>query len=241
MKHSRQKIIAGPMPILITAFLLMIFTVPCWGGGLEYYQKGRAEEKAGNRLGAIKSYSLAIQAGDLSKDKLAYTYHRRASIRGFFGQSSLGISDYSKSIELNPRSGTSYSLRGYLLGVLGEYDLAQRDHLAAKALSEYSTWDSYLPWVLQHYADLWRRKGHYEKALEYCDKALKVKNYATVYFRRAWIYSNMGQYPLVRVEFEKFKKAMEKQKVSFNVFWADERAAIERLKVVSQSGQAFPR
>jgi len=220
--------------VMTAGFLLWLFTVPSWGGGLEYYNKGREAEKAGNRLEALRNYALAIEAGDLSIDRKAYIFYRKGSIRGYLGESALGISEFSKSIEFNPTHGNAYSLRGYLLGVLGEYSLAEKDHIAAVDLARYSKWDDYLPWVFQHYADLWRRKGNYQMALEYCDRAMAKKAYAVANFRRAWIYLNMGQYPLASQEFAIFKKEMDRQGVTFDVFWPDERQAIERLETIAR-------
>lgn len=199
-------------------------------GGLDLIKKGQAAETAGNRNEALQAYTEAIQAGDLTGVQLAFAYYRRGGVKGALGDNVSGIEDFSKAIELNPRLGGAYSLRGYLRGVIGQYDLAERDHLAAIDLAKDQKWEEYLPWVLQHYADLWRRRGDFQKALAYCEKALQAKEYADVYFRRAWIYLDMGRTAQAKAEFEAFEQQMKRQGRSYDVFWPDERGAIGRLR-----------
>jgi tetratricopeptide (TPR) repeat protein len=200
------------------------------GAGVDLIKKGQAAEQAGKMNEALQAYSEAILAGDLTGPQRAYAYYRKGGIKGFLGENISGIDDFTRSIELNPKLGSAYSLRGYLRGVVGQYDLAEMDHLVAVDLAKEEKWDNYLPWVLQHYADLWRRRGDFEKALRYCDQAFQAKDYAVVYFRRAWIYLDMGQNPRAKVEFQKFDEEMKKQGVSYDVFWPDERGAISRLR-----------
>ena len=115
-------------------------------------------------------------------------------------------------------------------GVVGQYDLAEKDHQTAIELAKDENWANYLPWVLQHYADLWRRRGEFDKALAYCERALKLDAYADVYFRRAWIYLDMGRSTQAKADFEKFEQEMKRQGISYDVFWPDERGAISRLR-----------
>lgn len=214
----------------VVVLAILVIAIPCWGGGLDLIKKGQAAERADNRNEALEAYSQAIQAGDLTGAQLSFAYYRRGSIHGFLGNNVNGISDFSRSIELNPRFGSAYSLRGYLRGVVGQYDLAERDHLTAIDLAKDQKWENYLPWVLQHYADLWRRRGEFDKALAYCEKALQASTYAVVYFRRAWIYLDMGRTTQAKADFEKFEQGIKRQEISYDVFWPDERGAISRLR-----------
>ena len=211
-------------------FALFVFAVPCWSSGLDLLKEGQAAEQAGHQNEALQAYSQAIQAGDLTKGQLAFAYHRRGGIKGFLGDNVEGIADFSKAIELAPAYGQARSLRGYLLGTVGQYDLAEKDHLAAIELAKGEKWDEYLPWVLQHYADLWRHRKEFDKALAYCEKALQAKEYAIVYFRRAWIYLDMGRLAEAKADFDKFGLEMKQQNVSYEIFWPDERGAIARLQ-----------
>jgi len=215
---------------VFAGLVAMLIALPCWANGLDLVKTGQEAEKAGNRNAALEAYGQAIQAGDLTVAQLSFVYYRRGSIHGFLGNNVSGIDDFSKSIEVNPKRGAAYSLRGYLRGVVGQYDLAEKDHQTALELAKDEKWENYQPWVLQHYADLWRRRGDFDKALTYCERALQLSPYATVHFRRAWIYLDMGRTAQAKADFDKFEQEMKRQGVSYDVFWPDERGAISRLR-----------
>jgi tetratricopeptide (TPR) repeat protein len=226
MSRDVRRIAAG-----LAAFALSLcFALPVFGGGLDLIKQGQEAEKTGNRNAALEAYTRAISAGDLNGAQLAFAYYRRGGIHGFLGNNVRGIEEYSRAIELSPGYGAAYSLRGYLRGTVGQYDLAEKDHLSAIDLAKNQKWQDYLPWVLQHYADLWRRRGEFDKALAYCEKALQVSPYPSAYFRRAWIYLDMGRNPEARADYQRFDAEMQRQKVSYDVFWPDERGAIGRLR-----------
>ncbi|MBI2815251.1 MAG: hypothetical protein HYX71_13325 [Opitutae bacterium] len=221
------------MKIRVSSYLciaLFACVVAARAAGLDLLKQGQAAEQAGRQNEALLAYSQAIQAGDLTKGQLAFAYFSRGGIKGFLGDNVDGIADFSKAIELAPAYGQARSLRGYLLGTIGQYDLAEKDHLTAIELAKGEKWDEYLPWVLQHYADLWRRRKEFDKALSCCERALQAKEYAIVYFRRAWIYLDMGRLAEAKANFDKFGLEMKRQKVSYDVFWPDERGAIARLQ-----------
>jgi len=136
------------------------------GGGVDLMNQAEAEAKAGNHDAALRTYTEAVKATDLSKAQLAHAYYKRGGVYGYLGENIKGIADYSKSLELNPNFGYALSLRGYLRGTIGQYDLAEKDQKAALALAPSMNSPTYQPWVLQHYADIWRRRGQYDKALD---------------------------------------------------------------------------
>jgi tetratricopeptide (TPR) repeat protein len=198
-------------------------------GGVDLIKKGIQAEKAGKRTEALDAYTRAIQASDLTDEQLTFAYFRRGGVKGALGDNISGIEDFSKCIVLDPKFGPAYSLRGYLRGVVGEDDLAEKDHLVAINGKDDRVED-YLPWVLQNYADLWRRRGQFDKALAICDKALQAGKYPVAYFRRAWIYLDMGRIAQAKSEFEVFEAEMKRQNHSYEVFWPDERDAISKLR-----------
>ncbi|MGH8482574.1 MAG: tetratricopeptide repeat protein, partial [Nevskiaceae bacterium] len=216
------------LPYAALAVLMLGLARPSWGVGLELVIEGREAELAGRRDAALTAYGEAAKAGDLTNAQKAYVYSRMGSIRGYLGENIKAISDYTKAVELDAKLGRAYSLRGYLRGAVGQYDLAEKDHQAAVALAKDQKSDDYLPWVLQHYADLWRRRGDFARALKYCDQADRAKKSPAVAFRRAWIYLDMGKAAEAKAEFQRFMK--ESQGVDFRVFWPDERGAISRLQ-----------
>lgn len=199
-------------------------------GGVDLMNKGEAAAKAAKYDEALQAYAEAIKANDLNPSQLALVYYKRASVLGYLGENIKGIEDFSKSLELNPKLGYAYSLRGYLRGAIGQYDLAEKDQQAALDLAGSVNSPTYQPWVLQHYADIWRRRGQFDKALEFCERALKLNDYPSVHFRRAWIYLDMNRHAEAKAAFKIFEQAMARQGVSYASFWLDERGAIERLR-----------
>ena len=216
------------LPHAALAVLLLGLAGPSWGTGLELIIKGREAELAGRREAALTAYGEATRAGDLTGPQRAYVFSRMGSIKGYLGENIKAIDDYSRAIELDSKLGSAYSLRGYLRGVIGQYDLAEKDHQAAVKLAKGQKSDDYLPWVLQHFADLWRRRGNFSRALDYCDQADREKKTAAVTFRRAWIYLDMGKTREAEAEFRQFMK--ESQGADLRTFWPDERGAISRLQ-----------
>ena len=210
------------------AVLMLGSAGPSWGTGLELIIEGREAELAGRREAALTAYGEATKAGDLTNPQKAYAYSRLGSIKGYLGENIKAIGDYSKAIELDPKLGRAYSLRGYLRGAVGQYDLAEKDHQAAVDLAKAQKAEDYLPWVLQHFADHWRRRGNFARALDYCDQADRAKKTSGATFRRAWIYLDMGKTSEARAEFQRFMK--ESQGEDFRTFWPDERGAMSRLR-----------
>jgi tetratricopeptide (TPR) repeat protein len=215
--------------------LLLGLAWPAWGAGLELIIEGREAELAGRREAALTAYAEATRATDLSNPQKAYAYSRMGSIRGYLGENIKAIGDFSKAIELDPKLGRAYSLRGYLRGAVGQYDLAEKDHQAAVDLAKDQKSEDYLPWVLQHVADLWRRRGDFARALKYCDQADRAKKLPAAAFRRAWIYLDMGKTAQAKAEFQRFLKESDEQ--DFRVFWPDERGAISRLQELRQTNE----
>jgi tetratricopeptide (TPR) repeat protein len=199
-------------------------------GGVDLIKKGIEAEKAGKRTEALDAYTRAVQASNLTREQLTYSYFRRGGVKGALGDNNSAIADFSKSIDLDPKFGPAYCLRGYLRGVIGEGDLAEKDHLDAINLGKADGVEYYLPWVLQNYADLWRRRGQFDKALAFCDKALQAGKYPVVYLRRAWIYLDMGRTVQAKSEFDLFEEEMKRQKQSYDIFWPDERDAVSKLR-----------
>lgn len=215
------------------AVLMLGLAGPSWGIGLELVIKGREAELAGRREAALTAYGEATRAGDLTDPQKAYVFSRMGGIRGYLGENIKAIDDYSKAIELDAKLGRAYSLRGYLRGVVGQYDLAEKDHQAALTLAKHQQAEDYLPWVLQHFADLWRRRGDFARALSYCDRADRAKKTGIVAFRRAWIYLDMGKTAEASAEFQRFMKEGE----DLRTFWPDERGVITRLQELRQSNE----
>lgn len=206
------------------------------GRGRAELDLAQAAEKSGDQPAALQHYQAALESGELTKAGLARVHHRIGSIRGGRGESEAAIASFTRCLELDPANGSAHSLRGYLRGGLGAFDAAEEDHRQAVKLAAGEKWEDYLPWVLQHYADLCRRRGEFVRALALCQEALNAHEYPVVYFRRAWIHLDMGQPELARLNFERFRKDSGPGADLTENFWPDERAALARLKQLPGGG-----
>jgi tetratricopeptide (TPR) repeat protein len=222
--------LSWPLRGALAASMLVGLCTVALGGGIDLIRAGEAAQRAGNMNAALTAYAAAIQSSDLTASQRAYAFAKRGGVRGYLGEAVRGIDDYSRAIELDSLLANAHSLRGYLRGVIGQYDLAEKDQLAAIALSRSQQSNDLVAWELQHYADIWRRRGDYDQALAYCDKAEQLKPRADATFRRAWIYLDMGRLEQARAEYQKFVVLEAAESSAGGQYWPDERGAIGRLQ-----------
>src|SRR4029453_7489381 len=88
---------------MITVVLALACAALGLGGGVDLMNQ--AEAKAGNHDAALRTYTEAVKATDLSKAQLAHAYYKRGGVYGYLGENIKGIADFSKSLELNPNFG----------------------------------------------------------------------------------------------------------------------------------------
>jgi tetratricopeptide (TPR) repeat protein len=169
-------------------------------------------------------------ADELTRSPIAREHFSRGSISGFLGDNARGVEEFTRCIELDAKDGYALSLRGYLRGAMGQFDLAEEDHKAALALTGAIRNPNYEPWALQHYADYFRRRGDLARALELCDRAAQLNEYPHVFLQRAWIYLDMDRAADAKAEFRIFEQIMTRLGGYYSKYWRDERAAIERLR-----------
>jgi tetratricopeptide (TPR) repeat protein len=179
---------------------------------------------------AVRTLMLAVLLIATPSFAVGLDQLQRAQAAERAGNRNEALDAYTQAIQAGDLTAPQLTVAFYRRGVVGQYDLAETDHLAAIDLAKDQKSETYLPWVLQHYADLWRRRGEFDKALALCERALQASSYPSVYFRRAWIYLDMGRPAQAKTEFEKFDAEMKRSGTSYDVFWPDERGAISRLR-----------
>lgn len=212
--------------LIVVAFAI---AQPAFASGADFLKAGNEARAAGRANDAITAYTKAIKAADTSEEDRAEAYRRRGGAWGFLGENINGIADFTEALKLAPDMGAALTLRGYLRGVVGQYEAAEKDQRAALALAAKITYPEYKPWVLQHYADLQRRRGEFDAALKTCDEAAAAAGgLADIHLRRAWIYLDMGREADARAERDKFLG--KETDTTFASYWPDERGAIDRLK-----------
>jgi tetratricopeptide (TPR) repeat protein len=198
--------------------------------GLELLEQALAASKAAKWNEALNLYTRTIESVDLPTPDLAEAYYKRGSTHGHLGNVIEGIRDFTKCIELDANHFEAHSLRGYLRGVVGQYEEAEADHVAAVGLASDQSWEHADAFAMDRYADLLRRQRKFDEALDLCETALEMSDFPVIHFRKAWIHLDRGDLDDARADFERFEEAMRRVNISLDSLWPDERGAARRLR-----------
>jgi tetratricopeptide (TPR) repeat protein len=171
----------------------------------------------------------SVESGDTAARERAAALFKRAEAYAQLGKNREALLDFSRGIELDPRPSLAYSLRGYLHGVEGQYELAEKDHQFAVRNAPPS---GYRAAVLANHADSWRRRKEFAKALALCDEALKDQRSAYPHLQRAWIFLDTGKTAQAKAEFALFSTEMKRQGITLGMFWPEELELIKRLEAL---------
>jgi len=90
---------------------------------VEWHEKGKAADIAGDHNQAIKDYDRAIELNP----EYTRAYGDRGFAYGQLGNYNQAIENYSKAIELNPKAVRAYYIRGITYGKLGNRNQAKAD------------------------------------------------------------------------------------------------------------------
>jgi tetratricopeptide (TPR) repeat protein len=202
---------------------------PCRANGVDLFNAAKAAEQADDKKTEAEDYAQALNSGDLTPELAAWAYVRLGGIDAFYGRNESAIANFSKAIASNPQLIAAYSLRGYVYALDGAWTAAEKDHATALALAEQQKALSDETHVLAHYADYWRRRRNYEKALECCRLSLEMKSTSNGFLRRAWTYMDMGDGERAAADYARFEEARAREHHALGRFWPDEREAIARL------------
>lgn len=118
----------------------------------------------------------------------AWDYIRRGLRAKDEGRNEDAIQEYSKAIEIDPRSAVAYNNRGVIYDDLKEYEKAVEDYDKAIELDQsYAT-------AYYNRGIIYQNLGQYEKAIEDYSKAIELKpDYAYAYNNRGNVYKNLKQ------------------------------------------------
>lgn len=86
----------------------------------------------------VAACTRVIEAGGIESKILAHAYYMRGLHFQMESDLDRAISDYSKSIELDPRYPSSYYMRGHALEASGDLERAKADHSKARELGAAS-------------------------------------------------------------------------------------------------------
>lgn len=208
-------------------FSKMIKLDSCWYSArgdfycdyLKDYEKALADF---SRVIDLVNYDLGDQVSIRSKDDLDdlddYIVYKKAELSDLFlkrgnlyrclNDYNNALKDYSKAVEIDPKSYYGYAIRGSF------YDYYLKDY--DKALKDYSKAIKFAPWVHEYYdmrGDLYRYKlFDYKKALEDYSAAININSKKTrkYYQKRGNLYEN---------ELNDYKKAIDDYKKSATMYY----------------------
>jgi lipoprotein NlpI len=227
-------------------FLLIVLFLPIPGypQGRTHFEAGRAAQNRGDFDVAIESFTLAIKAGDLSKEDLAAAYNNRGIAYGAKGDQDRAIQDYNEAIRLNPNDAVAYNNRGNAYRRdKGDSDHAIQDYDEAIRLNPNYA-DAYYNRGLAYGA-----KGDQDRAIQDLNEAIRLNpKDAGAYSGRGLTRFSIAQFQAAQ---EDFKKALELNATSpYYAIWlylararagqdgrTELAANVERLKFVGITEQ----
>ncbi len=141
----------------------------------------------------LQEMNVAEQREEEQREKkqalTAWDYIRRGLRASSEGRKEDAIKEYSKAIEMDPRSAAAYNNRGIVYDDLEQYEKAIEDYNKAIELN-------------LHYAAAYNNRGvaydnlkQYERAIEDYNKAIELdSNYASAYNNRGIVYADLKRY-----------------------------------------------
>jgi|GEM_PF-752177 len=128
----------------------------------------------------------------------ADAYYKQGDVHDERGEFGKAITDYNKSIELNPNHADAYSERGDFYYEAGEYDKAAIDYDKAIKLDPNGANAYY------NRGCAYSEMGEYEKAIADYNKAIELDpNDAYTYYSRGLAYHEKGEVPKAVSDLEK--------------------------------------
>lgn len=122
------------------------------------------------------------------KGLIAQVYANRGSDYSKQGKYTLSLSNFNKSIELDPDDAEAYDKRGAVYGLLGQYN---------KAISDFNKAIELNPKCIQAYDNrgvAYGKLGQYDKAISDFNKAIQLNpKFAVAYYDRGITYKDSGQ------------------------------------------------
>jgi tetratricopeptide (TPR) repeat protein len=149
----------------------------------------------------IASCTAVVESGRYSGANLGYVYVNRANAYDDKGDHDRALSDYNRSIELNPNNASAFFNRALAYARKADYDRAISDYNRAIAINpKYAH-------AMVGRAVMYSVKGDYDTAIANCTQAIAIEpTYVPAYLNRgrAWAKKNDLQKALAD-----FKKVVE--------------------------------
>ena len=184
------------MMLLLT--LVSVTMLGCSLDASDYLERGSDNIDQGEYDKAIVNNDIAIEKMESS---LAGAYLNRAIAYGAKGEHERSLSDFSKSIELDPNQEKIYYNRGTQYAAKDDYDRALADFdMAIELAPDYTM--AYINRGITHHI-----KGHYNKAFADLNKAIQLNpRDGQLYFTRGVVYEHQGE---IHLALDDYKRALE--------------------------------
>jgi tetratricopeptide (TPR) repeat protein len=154
-------------------------------------------EASGDRAAQEAGCTNVIETGPARQR--ASAHYARAQIRRLDGRSVLALEDFDALVAMNPRDVFFLQNRAALHNLMGNYDLARADNMAALKIDPLNS-DAHnsMCWALaMEGQDL-------DRALSYCNISIGLMtNNAAALDSRGMVYLKMGKYELGLADFER--------------------------------------
>lgn len=196
--------------VLVAGLLLIAFTNSTLAQGWDHFIAGNKAAQRYDWDQAISLFTKAIQAGDLTKDDLSNTLHRRGWVYFNKKQYDRAIQDYNEAIRINPNNAHAFAGRGNAYSKEGRYDLAIRDFEEGMRLNPKFN-------LLSNRAAAYFGKGQYDRAIQDYDELIRRNpRDAGAFHHRGMAHLNKGQYDRAIQDFDETIQLEPKLASAFN-------------------------
>jgi tetratricopeptide (TPR) repeat protein len=165
--------------------------------------------------------SITLWGDVISKyDKAKIAYYNRGIEYGYIEQWDMAITDFSKTIEIDPNYFKAYSNRGVSYKNIGQWDNAIADYSRAIEIDPKYATDFY------NRGNAYRNIRQWDKSLSDYTRAIVIDpKFTEAYSNRGIVYGNIGQWDKAVTE---YSKAIESDP-KFSKAWSNRGIAYENL------------
>ncbi|MDP6543193.1 MAG: tetratricopeptide repeat protein [Phycisphaerae bacterium] len=190
---------AAPKRLKLTGVLagaLVLLSVLASAYGKTYYEQARRAHDQRKFDEAIHLYTQAIENDKLDRARLRLVYCCRGMAWCAKGDYDLGITDYNRAIELDPKFAYAYQCRGVAWHDKGAFGKAIADYTRAIKL------DPKYAYALRYRAMAWYATGAFAKAVADYTRLIKLDpKFARTYRSRGMVRRAMGRYDKALADF----------------------------------------
>lgn len=111
----------------LTALAILLSAAAVQAGGLDQIRLGMQAERNHDWRGAIRHYTMAVIARDLTRRQRAGAHYNRGLVYARLGNTTRAIADYDRGLKYEPKDGIGYYYRGLAYEKRGDRRHARAD------------------------------------------------------------------------------------------------------------------